>query len=146
MAFEINGKTIETTENGYLVDHTEWNEEVAAEIAKIDGLELQEQHWDVMNYLRDEYINNNGNQPNDRNMIKAMSEKLKTSPAGQSSTPRCRVHGLAHTAPHKDTNIGGQASTPILRRLRRPRLLCWRTAASLNPSVWAISAVLRPPR
>jgi len=75
MAFEINGKTIETTETGYLVDLNDWNEEVAAEIARIDGLELTEQHWDVMNYLRDEYINNNGNQPNDRNMIKAMSEK-----------------------------------------------------------------------
>ena len=75
MAFEINGKTIETTETGYLVDHNDWNEEVAAEIAKIDGLELTEQHWDVMNFLRDEYINNNGNQPNDRMMIKAMSEK-----------------------------------------------------------------------
>ena len=75
MAFEINGKTVETTENGYQVDQTEWNEEEAEAIAKNDGLELTETHSDVMNYLRDEYINNNGNQPNDRNMIKAMSEK-----------------------------------------------------------------------
>ena len=75
MAIEVNGKSIETTENGYLVNHNDWNEEVAIELAKIDGLELTEKHWDVMNYLRDEYINNNGNQPNDRNMNKAMSEK-----------------------------------------------------------------------
>ena len=76
MAFEINGKTIETTENGFLVDLNDWNEDVAKEIAKIDGLgDLKQEHWDVINYLRDEYINNNGNQPNDRFMIKAMSEK-----------------------------------------------------------------------
>jgi tRNA 2-thiouridine synthesizing protein E len=76
MAFEINGKTIETTENGYLVDVNDWNEAVATEIAKIDGLgDLTQEHWDVINYLRDEYINNNGNQPNDRIMIKAISEK-----------------------------------------------------------------------
>ena len=76
MTFEINGKTIETTETGFLVDLNDWNEDVAKEIAKIDGLgELTQEHWDVINYLRDEYINNNGNQPNDRIMIKAMGEK-----------------------------------------------------------------------
>lgn len=76
MAFEINGKTIETTETGFLVDLNDWNEDVATEIARIDGLgDLTQEHWDVINYLRDEYINNNANQPNDRIMIKAMSEK-----------------------------------------------------------------------
>ena len=75
MAIEVNGKTVETTESGYLVDHTQWDEEVAKVLAANEGLELTEQHWDVMNYLRDEYINNAGNQPNDRNMNKAMSDK-----------------------------------------------------------------------
>lgn len=74
MAIEINGKTIETTATGYLVDHNDWNEEVAAAIAQSEGLTLTDKHWDVMNYLRDEYINNGGNQPNDRTMNKAMSD------------------------------------------------------------------------
>lgn len=75
MAIEVNGKTIETNENGYLTDHNQWDEDVAKAIAANEGLELTEQHWDVMNYLRDEFINNAGNQPNDRNLNKAMSDK-----------------------------------------------------------------------
>ena len=75
MGIEVNGSTVETTETGYLVDHIAWNVDVAKALAESEGLELSEQHWDVINYLRDEYINNNANQPNDRNMNKAMSEK-----------------------------------------------------------------------
>ncbi len=74
MAIEVNGKTIETTDNGYLADHMAWDEDVARALAEVEGLELTDKHWDVMNYLRDEYINNGGNQPNDRNMNKAMSD------------------------------------------------------------------------
>lgn len=76
MAYEVNGKTIETTEAGYLVDLNDWNEEVAQVIANEEGIgELSDKHWDVLNYLRDEYINNNGNQPMERIIQKAMAEK-----------------------------------------------------------------------
>ena len=75
MAIEVNGKSIETTETGFLVEANEWNEDVAKAIAASEGLELTEQHWDVMNYLREEFFQNNGNQPNDRNLNKAMSDK-----------------------------------------------------------------------
>lgn len=76
MALEINGKTIELTETGYLVDLNDWDQEVAQHLATEDGIgELTEQHWDVLNYLREEYINNNGNQPMERAILKAMAEK-----------------------------------------------------------------------
>jgi tRNA 2-thiouridine synthesizing protein E len=75
MAYEVNGKTIETNDNGYLLDHNEWDEDVAKAIAAAESVELTDKAWDVMNFLRDEYINNNGNQPNDRNIVKAMSDK-----------------------------------------------------------------------
>ncbi len=74
MALEVNGKSIETTATGYLVDVSEWNEEVATAIAVTESLTLTDKHWDVIKYLRDEFINNAGNQPNDRNMNKAMSD------------------------------------------------------------------------
>ncbi len=65
---------IETTENGHLVNIEDWSEELAREIAAADGIaELSDRHWDLINYLRDEYINNSANQPNERNMVKAMS-------------------------------------------------------------------------
>lgn len=75
MSIDFNGKTIETTANGYLVNIEDWSEALAEVIAKEEGLELTQKHWDLMNYLRDEYINNGGNQPNTRNIVKAMSDK-----------------------------------------------------------------------
>lgn len=75
MAIEFNGQTIETNDNGYLVNHEDWSEDLAKTLAENEGLELTERHWDLMNFLRDEYINNAGNQPNTRNIVKAMSEK-----------------------------------------------------------------------
>lgn len=70
MAYEINGKTIECNDNGYLSNHEDWNEDVAKAIAAEEGLELSERAWEIINFLRDEYFNNNGNQPNERNMVK----------------------------------------------------------------------------
>ena len=75
MAYEVNGKTIEANDNGYLVNIDDWNEEVANAIAAVEGVTLTEKSWDLINFLRDEFINNNGNQPNDRNIVKAMSDK-----------------------------------------------------------------------
>ena len=81
MAFEYDGKTIETTATGYLVDVADWSEGLAEVIAKEEGIELTEKHWDLMNYLRDEYLNNAGNQPNTRNIIKAMGDKWGNKPS-----------------------------------------------------------------
>lgn len=75
MAVEVNGKILETTETGYLANIDEWNEEVAKALAAQEGIELTERHWDMLRYLRDEYFNNNGNQPNNRSIIKDMSER-----------------------------------------------------------------------
>ena len=44
-------------------------------MAKEEGIELTDKHWDLMNFLRDEYFTNNQNQPNTRNILKAMAEK-----------------------------------------------------------------------
>lgn len=76
MVLEVNGKTVEVTETGYLVDLNDWDQAVAQQLAIEEGIEtLTDQHWDVLHYLRDEYINNNGNQPMERAILKAMAEK-----------------------------------------------------------------------
>jgi tRNA 2-thiouridine synthesizing protein E len=74
MAIEVNGKFIETTASGFLENIEDWSEDLAKIIADEEKLELTERHWDVVNYLRDEFINNAGNQPNTRNMVKAMTK------------------------------------------------------------------------
>ena len=75
MAYEVNGKTLETTATGYLVNHDEWNNDVANVIAQAEGLELTQDHWDVIEYFRDAYFNHNGEQPNNRAILKTMQDK-----------------------------------------------------------------------
>lgn len=75
MGLEVNGNTIETNENGYLTNLEDWDNDVAEAVAKGEGIELTERHWDVVNYLRDEYVDNNGNQPNNRVMVKELGKK-----------------------------------------------------------------------
>jgi tRNA 2-thiouridine synthesizing protein E len=75
MAYEVDGKTLETTETGFLINMDDWNENVAGVIAESEGITLTDAHWDVINYLRDEYINNNGSQPNNRVMVKEMGAR-----------------------------------------------------------------------
>lgn len=75
MTIEVGGKVVETDANGYLVNLEDWNEDVGKAMAEYEGIALTDKHWDLINYLRDEYINNGGNQPNTRNIVKAMSAK-----------------------------------------------------------------------
>jgi tRNA 2-thiouridine synthesizing protein E len=73
MALEVNGKSIETDGNGNLTDPNTWDEDVAKALAAEDGIELTQEHWDVINYLRTEYIDNN-EQPMERAINKGMSK------------------------------------------------------------------------
>jgi len=73
MALEVNGKTIETDDNGNLTDPTAWDEDIARALAAQDNIELTQEHWDVINYLRSEYFDNN-EQPMERVINKGMSK------------------------------------------------------------------------
>ena len=44
----LAGKQIEVTEEGYLTNPDDWSKEVAIEIAKEDGIELSEKHFEVL--------------------------------------------------------------------------------------------------
>jgi tRNA 2-thiouridine synthesizing protein E len=75
MAYVVNGKTLEATESGYLVSPEDWDKDIAEAIAAAEGLALTQDHWDVIDYLRDAWFNHNGEQPNNRAILKAMQEK-----------------------------------------------------------------------
>lgn len=75
MAYTVDGNSIECDANGYLVNSNDWTEAVAEAIAADNSISLDEKAWDIINFLRDEYYNNGENQPNDRNIVKAMSAK-----------------------------------------------------------------------
>jgi tRNA 2-thiouridine synthesizing protein E len=75
MAIEVNGKTIETDDNGNLVNYADWDQDVAKVLAADEGVELTQEHFEVLDYLRDEYINNGGNQPMERVILKDMGKR-----------------------------------------------------------------------
>ena len=74
MALEVNGNTIATDDSGYLEDVNDWSKEVAQAIADADELPMTDKHWDVVDFLRDEHINANGAEPNERAILKAMGK------------------------------------------------------------------------
>jgi tRNA 2-thiouridine synthesizing protein E len=50
---EIAGKTVQVNEEGFMTDPSEWNKEVAVEIAKEEGIaELTPAHWKVIDFCR----------------------------------------------------------------------------------------------
>ena len=51
----IAGITVNINEEGYLTDPSEWTKEIAIEIAKEEGIELTDKHFEVLEYLRTEY-------------------------------------------------------------------------------------------
>jgi len=63
---------LERDSHGYLVDLTAWNEDIAIELAEEEGVTLTAESFKLINFLRDEYMNNNANQPNERNMVKGL--------------------------------------------------------------------------
>ncbi len=75
MAIEVNGKTYETDEEGYLSNLADWEEPLAGEMAKLDGCELSENHWEVINFLR-EYYQEYQIAPAVRVLTKAIGKKL----------------------------------------------------------------------
>jgi TusE/DsrC/DsvC family sulfur relay protein len=53
----LAGKAYEVDEDGFLQELDKWNENFASAYAKEEGIEgtLTEEHWKVINYLRDYY-------------------------------------------------------------------------------------------
>lgn len=72
MGYNINGVELETDAEGYLLE-PDYSEEAVQVIAAADGLVLTAEHWEVINYMRDQY-REHGHTPNFRNMLKGYSE------------------------------------------------------------------------
>jgi len=76
MAIEVNGKSLEVDEEGYLADLNQWEPDVATIMAKADGSDdLSSAHWEVINFLR-EYYEEYQIAPAVRVLTKAIGKKL----------------------------------------------------------------------
>ena len=72
---EVAGKTIEVDEEGYLQNRADWSEEIATAMAKEDDCDLTQNHWEVLNFLR-EYYDEYQIAPAVRVLTKAIGKKL----------------------------------------------------------------------
>jgi dissimilatory sulfite reductase related protein len=51
----IAGTLVQVNEEGYLENPSEWNKEVAHELAKEIGIALTDKHFEVLQFLRDQH-------------------------------------------------------------------------------------------
>ena len=91
------GKDLDIDEDGFIQDPNEWDEEVAKDLAETEGVsEMTEDHWKLVNYLRDYYLKN-GIAPMVRKLCKETGCKLKyvykLFPSGPAKGA-CKVAGL----------------------------------------------------
>lgn len=52
---QLGGKEVEVDAEGYLANPDDWTEEVAKDLAKGLNIELTDDHWKVINFLREQH-------------------------------------------------------------------------------------------
>lgn len=75
MALEVNGQSIALDEEGYLENLSDWTPEVAVELAASEDMELSDEHWAIITFLR-EYYDEYQIAPAVRILTKAVGRKL----------------------------------------------------------------------
>jgi len=55
MSYQLNGTAIEHDEEGYILDISIWSKELADLIAEDEKIDMSDEHWEVVNFLRDYY-------------------------------------------------------------------------------------------
>lgn len=73
--FIFEGSEIETDSEGYLKETIQWSEAMAEVIAAQEGLTLSVEHWEVVRFVRDFYLEFNTS-PAIRMLVKAMANKF----------------------------------------------------------------------
>ena len=86
MTYIVNGVELETDAEGYLLEPS-FDDETVNVIAAAENITLTDAHWEVINYLRNQY-REEGATPNFRNMVKGMDEILSL------------IHISEHTRPY----------------------------------------------
>ena len=74
MAYLVDGESIESDEQGFLVQ-PDYRDEMVKAIAAAEGIELTDAHWTVVRYLQEQY-REHGHTPNFRAMLKDLTQLL----------------------------------------------------------------------
>ena len=77
MTATIAGVAVEVDAEGFLQKPEQWTKEIAAEIARENGVgELTDRHWQVVEYMRNQYLET-GNAPSIRSLGKESGVPIK---------------------------------------------------------------------
>jgi tRNA 2-thiouridine synthesizing protein E len=79
--------TVEVDSEGFFTDPSQWTREIGEAIAHASGIELTARHWQVVNFMREQYLTN-GSAPSIRALgkesgvpVKELYELFPTAPA-----------------------------------------------------------------
>lgn len=75
----VNGRKIETSTDGYLMNSEDWSEAVARYLSERDNLKLTDDHWQVIGFMR-QYFQEYGITPNQRTLQKLLKEQFGNQP------------------------------------------------------------------
>lgn len=76
MVLNVAGRSVETNDQGYLCNLAEWSEDFAEEIAGRDGVDLYNDHWELIWYFR-EYYDLNETAPSMHKIIRTLGSRNK---------------------------------------------------------------------
>lgn len=71
--YHFNQSVIETDNEGYLLDYTQWCEELVPLLAESENIELTDAHWEVILFVRNFYLEFKTS-PAVRMLVKAMEK------------------------------------------------------------------------
>lgn len=74
MELNINGRNVVTDNEGYLANLEDWSVELAETLAARESLQLTENHWEIVNFLRRGY-EETGVVPNIRQLQKLLGKE-----------------------------------------------------------------------
>ena len=72
---QVKGAAVELNNQGFLSDFHNWNKDIAMAIAEEEGLELTDCHWEVIQFMRD-YFEQNETPPSPKLIVAACGEKI----------------------------------------------------------------------
>lgn len=100
-------RQIPTNEEGYLLDPGDWSEDLARFLAKADGIELGEDHWDIIEIYRRYFLDLAVTPP-----VRVMIRELREKP-GREDINSQWLHELFTEPPARQASRYGGLPKPI---------------------------------
>ena len=75
MDLNLGGQTLAVSDQGFLLDASQWNEQIAVELARLEAIQLTEAHWTILYFIR-HYHQQYKHLPNARMFVAALRKQF----------------------------------------------------------------------